>query len=397
MARARRVLTAVSNGRGLCCTWASRSPPWSVASRVSGEVVRVDARRKLPVGMKGSEPIADGGCPLIEPCRDERSGLGVTLGELTNERAKLAAPLCFGALRCGDHHVPPGFDSVRAAERVPLAIDDGLGLVVDDRLHEVVLVGKVVVHLRAADSRRHLDVFQGGARHSALMDQCGGVLHYSCPGACSLGGELRPVTRFIDHAPMLTEILSLTTQSSTVIVSCATHFRREEEQRMTDLSGKTALVTGSTSGIGKATATALAARGAHVLIVGRNEQRAKDVVAEIEGSGGSATFLLTSLSDLKSAQDLVEWATEAGGGHVDILINNAGVALLGPSNAATEAAVRRDLCTERQGSVLPRCVTGASHGRTWMGFDRQRLHDGRELWTGRHGHVRRQPSGSRTA
>ena len=75
---------------------------------------------------------------------------------------------------------------------------------------------------------------------------------------------------------------------------------------MPDLSGKTALVTGSTSGIGKATATALAARGAHVLVVGRNEQRAKDVVAEIEGSGGSATFLLTSLSDLKSAQDLVE-------------------------------------------------------------------------------------------
>ena len=106
---------------------------------------------------------------------------------------------------------------------------------------------------------------------------------------------------------------------------------------MTDLKGKTALVTGSTSGIGKATAIALAARGAHVLVVGRNEQRAKDVVAEIEGSGGSATFRLTTLSDLESAQDLVEWATEAGDGHVDILINNAGVALLGPSNAATEA------------------------------------------------------------
>ncbi len=106
---------------------------------------------------------------------------------------------------------------------------------------------------------------------------------------------------------------------------------------MTDLGGKTALVTGSTSGIGKATATALAVRGAHVLIVGRDEQRAKDVAAEIERNGGSAAFLLTSLSDLKSAQDLVEWATEAGGGHVDILINNAGVALLGPSNAATEA------------------------------------------------------------
>ena len=66
---------------------------------------------------------------------------------------------------------------------------------------------------------------------------------------------------------------------------------------MTDLEGKTALVTGSTSGIGKATAIALAARGAQVLIVGRNEQRAKDVVAELEASGGSAKFKLTTLSD----------------------------------------------------------------------------------------------------
>ena len=106
---------------------------------------------------------------------------------------------------------------------------------------------------------------------------------------------------------------------------------------MTDLRGKTALVTGSTSGIGRATAVALAARGAHVLIVGRDEQRAKEVVAEIEGSGGSAAFKLTTLGDLDSARELVEWATDAGDGHVDILINNAGVALMGPSNAATEA------------------------------------------------------------
>ncbi len=106
---------------------------------------------------------------------------------------------------------------------------------------------------------------------------------------------------------------------------------------MTDLKGKTALVTGSTSGIGRATAIALAARGARVLVVGRNEGRARDVVAEIESSGGSATYRLATLSDLESALDLVRWATEAGDGHVDILINNAGVALLGPSSAATEA------------------------------------------------------------
>jgi NAD(P)-dependent dehydrogenase (short-subunit alcohol dehydrogenase family) len=106
---------------------------------------------------------------------------------------------------------------------------------------------------------------------------------------------------------------------------------------MTDLKGKTALVTGSTSGIGRATAIALAARGAHVLIVGRNEQRAKDVVAEIEDGGGTATFRLTTLVGLASAQDLAEWATQEGDGHVDILVNNAGVALLGPSESATEA------------------------------------------------------------
>ncbi len=69
---------------------------------------------------------------------------------------------------------------------------------------------------------------------------------------------------------------------------------------MTDVKGRAALVTGSTSGIGNATAIALAVRGAHALVVGRNEQRSKDVVAEIEGSGGSATCRLTTLSDLKS-------------------------------------------------------------------------------------------------
>src|SRR5271166_5718034 len=205
MARARRVSTAVSNGRVLRCTWASK-PSLERGEQSSGEVVRVDAGREFPVGMKGSEFIADGGCPLIEPCRDEGPGLGVALGELAAERAEWAAPLCFGALRCGDHHVPPGFDSLRAAERVPLVIDDGVGLVVDDRPHEFVLVGEVVVHLRAADFRRHPDVFQGGACYPALMDQGGGLLDYSCPGACSLGGEPRAVTRLVGHAPRLVGI-----------------------------------------------------------------------------------------------------------------------------------------------------------------------------------------------
>ena len=57
---------------------------------------------------------------------------------------------------------------------------------------------------------------------------------------------------------------------------------------MKDLKDRTALVAGSTSGIGRASALALAARGARVLVTGRNKQRAADVVAEIECGGGTA-------------------------------------------------------------------------------------------------------------
>jgi NAD(P)-dependent dehydrogenase (short-subunit alcohol dehydrogenase family) len=76
---------------------------------------------------------------------------------------------------------------------------------------------------------------------------------------------------------------------------------------------------------------------AHVLVVGRNEQRASDVVAEIEHGGGSAAYRLTTLADATSARELAKWVTETGDGHVDILVNNAGTALPGPSESGTEA------------------------------------------------------------
>lgn len=80
---------------------------------------------------------------------------------------------------------------------------------------------------------------------------------------------------------------------------------------MTDLGGTTALVTGATSGI-KATAITLAARSAHVLVMGRSEQRAQDVITVVESNGGSATFCLTTLDALTSVQDLVRWSTKTG-------------------------------------------------------------------------------------
>jgi NAD(P)-dependent dehydrogenase (short-subunit alcohol dehydrogenase family) len=102
------------------------------------------------------------------------------------------------------------------------------------------------------------------------------------------------------------------------------------------LTGSTAVVTGGTSGIGRATALALAQRGAHVVLSGRDAGRGEKVVAKIRAQGGTADFVATDLSDEASARHLAKQATELGGGHVDILVNNAGVFPFGPTDEATE-------------------------------------------------------------
>jgi NAD(P)-dependent dehydrogenase (short-subunit alcohol dehydrogenase family) len=93
-----------------------------------------------------------------------------------------------------------------------------------------------------------------------------------------------------------------------------------------DLQGKAALVTGATSGIGRAAALQLAAQGAIVIVHGRDVARGVAVVAEIENSGGSARFVGAELGKPAEALRL---AAEAG--DVDILVNNAGVPWFGPS------------------------------------------------------------------
>ena len=105
----------------------------------------------------------------------------------------------------------------------------------------------------------------------------------------------------------------------------------------TDLTGATALVTGGTSGIGRATALDLAAHGAHVVLSGRDAARGEQVVAAIRAAGGKADFAAASLTDEASARDLARRAVELGGGHVDILVNNAGVFPFGPTHEASEA------------------------------------------------------------
>ena len=93
-----------------------------------------------------------------------------------------------------------------------------------------------------------------------------------------------------------------------------------------DLEGKVALVTGATSGIGRAAALQLAAQGAAVVVHGRDASRGIAVVAEIENAGGSARFVGADLGEPAEALRLAEEV-----GDVDILVNNAGFAWFGPS------------------------------------------------------------------
>lgn len=93
----------------------------------------------------------------------------------------------------------------------------------------------------------------------------------------------------------------------------------------TDLTGSTALITGSTSGIGKATAVQLAALGAHVVVSGRDKTRGDAVVADIRATGGTADFVAADLDDENSVLQLASRAAQVGGGHVDILVNSGGI------------------------------------------------------------------------
>jgi serine 3-dehydrogenase (NADP+) len=90
---------------------------------------------------------------------------------------------------------------------------------------------------------------------------------------------------------------------------------------MTSLAGKTAVVTGASSGIGEATARMLAGAGARVMLVARREERLAALAAEI---GGGACYLALDLAQGDAAQLLLDAAT-AQLGKVDILINNAGI------------------------------------------------------------------------
>jgi NAD(P)-dependent dehydrogenase (short-subunit alcohol dehydrogenase family) len=98
----------------------------------------------------------------------------------------------------------------------------------------------------------------------------------------------------------------------------------------------TALVTGATSGIGRAVANKLAELGIHVLVVGRNKERGEKTIGVIRAAGGQAGFIQSDLRDASSAREVARRAVELGNGHVDILINNAGIYPFGPTHETSE-------------------------------------------------------------
>ena len=90
------------------------------------------------------------------------------------------------------------------------------------------------------------------------------------------------------------------------------------------LAGKRAIVTGASSGIGRAIANRFAAEGAAVAACGRDPERVQRTVDEIGSAGGTAVGLLGDVATVEGAQSVADGAAEQLGG-VDVLVNNAGV------------------------------------------------------------------------
>lgn len=115
---------------------------------------------------------------------------------------------------------------------------------------------------------------------------------------------------------------------------------RENKNMPGKLEGKVAIVTGASSGIGEATALALAAEGARVALAARRVERLEAAIARIRESGSEAMAIVTDIGDEAQARAMVE-RTRSEWGRADILVNNAGVMFAAPILNADTAEWRQ--------------------------------------------------------
>lgn len=142
-------------------------------------------------------------------------------------------------------------------------------------------------------------------------------------------------------------------------------------------TGRTALVTGSTSGIGAATAHRLASDGLRVVVTGRDTARGDAVVKEIRDNGGDAVFVASDLTATPDIlRDFARQATNAAGGTIDLLVHNAAVCPAVDTLALSDADLERTLAVNIRAphvltAALAPAMTEQGHGAivvvgSWM-------------------------------
>ena len=149
--------------------------------------------------------------------------------------------------------------------------------------------------------------------------------------------------------------------------------RRRISAMAADLSGKVAAITGASSGIGEATALALAGAGAKVALGARRKDRLDELVGRI---GDAALAIEADVADESQARRFVETAHSELGG-LDILVNNAGVMLLGPGRGRRHRGVAADGEREPARAPLLHARRAAADARGRGRAHRQRVLGGR--------------------